>query len=490
MMAFLTMIAPLVVLTYPLDKMGDGKAQAFSAWLKEYVYNALLQPFHLIIYTVFVSNALDFARTNVIYTIGALWLVMESEQILRKFFGFNKARSGTIGALRTIGLASMIGNMANAGQKFIGGVKNSTSGEEKSKPVRYNEKPDLKKLNAPEEDTNRKMQDVDEEKFGTSDFDAQAYDANANQLNSNDPGKQYSDSEYRQILVDSGYSEEEIAEMMGDSKEQDKPETSNQAENTGNSNSTNNLAENDENKPGFRQKMKNFFNGNTYGLGRKTGRAIKGVAKFGTRTAFRASTGSLAAAIAVASGGDMGAAFAAYSAGAGIGERLENKATNVVGKVPNFINTEIDMANGNNNRQSAAELKAKMRDENNLNYIRDKLVKEKGVIPSSRNVREEMENYKPYLAKGLDMQESTRAMKVANEMGIENPQDAALMAAFINERGITKAVLDKKEDRAQAENNIRSQLRNRNDSMADSKTRYVMDFASRYHGSASGNKKA
>jgi len=33
-MAFLTIVAPLIALTYPLDKVKDGKAQAFSMWLK------------------------------------------------------------------------------------------------------------------------------------------------------------------------------------------------------------------------------------------------------------------------------------------------------------------------------------------------------------------------------------------------------------------------------------------------------------------------
>ena len=64
MLGFLTMIAPLVALTYPIDKMNDGKAQAFDNWLKEFVYNALIQPFHLIIYMVFVGSALDFAMKN------------------------------------------------------------------------------------------------------------------------------------------------------------------------------------------------------------------------------------------------------------------------------------------------------------------------------------------------------------------------------------------------------------------------------------------
>ena len=49
-MAFLTMIAPLIGLTYPLDKIKDGQAQAFTMWIREFVFNALLQPLHLILY--------------------------------------------------------------------------------------------------------------------------------------------------------------------------------------------------------------------------------------------------------------------------------------------------------------------------------------------------------------------------------------------------------------------------------------------------------
>ena len=38
-MAFLTIIAPLVAMTYSMDKIADGKAQAFNMWLKEYIFN-------------------------------------------------------------------------------------------------------------------------------------------------------------------------------------------------------------------------------------------------------------------------------------------------------------------------------------------------------------------------------------------------------------------------------------------------------------------
>ena len=50
--AFLTLIAPIVACTYPIDKMNDGKAQGFQMWLTEYIFNALLQLMHFIMYIV------------------------------------------------------------------------------------------------------------------------------------------------------------------------------------------------------------------------------------------------------------------------------------------------------------------------------------------------------------------------------------------------------------------------------------------------------
>lgn len=90
-MAFLTMVAPLVALTYPIDKISDGKAQAFDMWLKEYVYNLLLQPFHLILYTMLVGSAMELATSNMLYAIVALGFLIPAEKLLRKFFGFEKA---------------------------------------------------------------------------------------------------------------------------------------------------------------------------------------------------------------------------------------------------------------------------------------------------------------------------------------------------------------------------------------------------------------
>lgn len=97
-MAFLTIIAPMVALTYPIDKVGDSKAQAFDMWIKEYCFNALLQPFHLLLYLILVSSAITLAAQNPLYAIVALGFISSAEKLLRKMFGFEKA-SQTVGTL-------------------------------------------------------------------------------------------------------------------------------------------------------------------------------------------------------------------------------------------------------------------------------------------------------------------------------------------------------------------------------------------------------
>lgn len=95
-MGFFTMIAPLVALTYPLDRLGDGKSQAFNMWFKEYTMNAIIQPIHLILYTVFVSSAIQFtdgSGFNIIYALVAIGFMLPAEKFIKEMFGLNKAKS-------------------------------------------------------------------------------------------------------------------------------------------------------------------------------------------------------------------------------------------------------------------------------------------------------------------------------------------------------------------------------------------------------------
>lgn len=99
-MAFLTMIAPLIALTYPLDKIKDGQAQAFSMWIREYIFNALIQPLHLLLYAILVGGGVTLTETYPLYGVVAVGFLVPAEKFFRKMFGFDKAESvGTLGAV-------------------------------------------------------------------------------------------------------------------------------------------------------------------------------------------------------------------------------------------------------------------------------------------------------------------------------------------------------------------------------------------------------
>ena len=83
-LAFFTMIAPMIALTYPLDKIKDGQAQAFGMWIKEYVFNALIPVVHIILYSIFVGSAADFAESNPLYAIVCIAFLIPAEKFIRK----------------------------------------------------------------------------------------------------------------------------------------------------------------------------------------------------------------------------------------------------------------------------------------------------------------------------------------------------------------------------------------------------------------------
>ena len=116
-MAFLTMIAPLIALTYPLDKIKDGQAQAFGMWLREYIFNSLLQVVHLFVYCLLVGSSMDFILVNPIYGIVAITFIVPAEKFIRKMFGFDKAETvGTLGAAAGgAAVMSMVNKMKQGG---------------------------------------------------------------------------------------------------------------------------------------------------------------------------------------------------------------------------------------------------------------------------------------------------------------------------------------------------------------------------------------
>ena len=113
--SFLIIIAPLITITYAIDKMGDGKSQALSTWMKEFVFNVLIQPFHCIIYIVFVNAAFAGANSNslsgIVFATLSMLFIFQAENIVKKIFGFEQTSS--------------MGTMAAAGGLAVAGLQNA-----------------------------------------------------------------------------------------------------------------------------------------------------------------------------------------------------------------------------------------------------------------------------------------------------------------------------------------------------------------------------
>lgn len=132
-LAFLTMISPLVAFTYPIDKIKDGSAQAFNKWFKEYLFNLLIQPVHLLLYTILVTSAIDLAKWSMLYSLVALGFMLEAEKIVKDFFGLSAQRGESTGAAITGG--AMFAATVGLVQKGLGFLPEGDSGKgEKRKP--------------------------------------------------------------------------------------------------------------------------------------------------------------------------------------------------------------------------------------------------------------------------------------------------------------------------------------------------------------------
>lgn len=479
MMAFLTLIAPVVALTYPIDKMNDGKAQAFDAWLKEYVFNALIQPFHLIIYTVFVGSAMDLASTNIIYMIAALAFILPAEKILRKFFGFEKAGAGTLGALAGgITAGSLLGKLGKG--KGGGGSSKAPggkSGPEGEKPPRFEKKHDISSI---EDGDSKDAGRLGEASGGSSAVDANAVDDGEN------PVERMRREALEEKIADGQLSENDLSteqrRLLGMNN------NNNSDVNTDTTSNLNNKLKSPyhgkEDQEHMVQGLKNLARAHNLtprgigkGIVRGTGKAIKGVAKFGTRTAFKAAAGALPAAVALASGGGLASASAAFMATSSFGERAANRVIGAVENAPATFRREVDTFNGNTNMQDRASAREWKKDENNLQYLREQMAAQNGgVMPSTKEVKDKMNSFDPYLSEGLtDIKDMLKAQK-AEQYGISSKQ-AAIIAAIGKERGITADILndDKKAKAQQA--NLKQDFVNKgySESAASKQANYTMN---------------
>ncbi len=137
-MAFLTIIAPLVAFTYPLDKVKDGQAQGLNIWLKEFSFNALMQPIHMILYWIFVGGSIGFATQNPIYALVMIGFLKPGEKYVRQLFGLESESSlgkmtSALGGAAIMNAINKIGSKGGPKGKKESGGGAPTGGEGTSK---------------------------------------------------------------------------------------------------------------------------------------------------------------------------------------------------------------------------------------------------------------------------------------------------------------------------------------------------------------------
>lgn len=81
---FYVVISPLVCMTYSLDKVQDGKSQAFDHWMKEFLGEVLIQPIQLIVYTIFILSTSQLIESSPILMVIFLASLSNLEKIIVK----------------------------------------------------------------------------------------------------------------------------------------------------------------------------------------------------------------------------------------------------------------------------------------------------------------------------------------------------------------------------------------------------------------------
>ena len=87
----LVVIAPLVTITYSIDKIGDNKAQAFSAWFKELSVKYAIQVVHALTYVLFIATAGVIASEVPLFAAFFLLALDKAEKIFRNMFNIKSS---------------------------------------------------------------------------------------------------------------------------------------------------------------------------------------------------------------------------------------------------------------------------------------------------------------------------------------------------------------------------------------------------------------
>lgn len=86
---FLILIAPLITLTYSIDKASDNAAKAYKAWIKEITGAIFMQPVHALMYAIFTFSMSNIAINVPIVSLAFFAFLDKGEQIFNFLYDLN-----------------------------------------------------------------------------------------------------------------------------------------------------------------------------------------------------------------------------------------------------------------------------------------------------------------------------------------------------------------------------------------------------------------
>lgn len=145
-MSILIVFAPVMAVMY---SFGSATKQIFSRWMKDYIMTVMVQPFHMLVYSVlislpmqlagFTSNGIDLGSLFMIfYALGAMAFIRPAEKYLRSLFGMDQGLAAmasydsgkkTLGAIvSTVASVVPAGKAASMAMKVAGKANGAMGG--------------------------------------------------------------------------------------------------------------------------------------------------------------------------------------------------------------------------------------------------------------------------------------------------------------------------------------------------------------------------
>lgn len=205
--AFLIIIAPLITVTYSVDKLGDKKAQAFSTWNKEFMGKIFIQPVHAILFYVTMSivssianpgatnglaaeifGDIGFSPLHLMVAIISLDFIKDIEKLLMGMFDLGKGTSIKDGS--TIAKAILGSQVVNYVGKKVGKKAESYVGDHiKYGRLKRDETPSAKLEDNSDEEAARNN-DAQLQKNSEENYEVSADDMNLEGVDTVNPGDQ------------------------------------------------------------------------------------------------------------------------------------------------------------------------------------------------------------------------------------------------------------------------------------------------------------